>query len=93
MEKNLRKFSEGKCRVLHPWRNNPMHKYRQGPDPLESNRCGIRKRVAIRAREVICPVLCPGDITFEVLGPVPGSPMQERQETAGEGSAKGYQDD
>lgn len=37
VEKDLRKFSEGKCRVLHPWRNNPMHRWAQGPDLLESN--------------------------------------------------------
>jgi len=35
-EGNLMKFNEGKCRVLHLGRNNPMHQYRLGTDLLDS---------------------------------------------------------
>ncbi|PKU40023.1 rna-directed dna polymerase from mobile element jockey-like [Limosa lapponica baueri] len=53
---------------------------------------GIKKSVASRLREVILP-LCPGEATSGALGPVLGSPVQEGQETAGEGTAESYDDD
>ncbi|PKU42233.1 hypothetical protein llap_7463 [Limosa lapponica baueri] len=37
-------------------------------------------------------LLCPGEAASGVLCPVLGSPIQEGQVTAGEGTAKGYED-
>ncbi|PKU34373.1 rna-directed dna polymerase from mobile element jockey-like [Limosa lapponica baueri] len=39
------------------------------------------------------PPLCPGEAASGVVCPVLGSPVQERQGTAGEGTTEGYKDD
>jgi len=36
VERKLKKFSKGKCKVLHVKRNNPMHQYRLRADLMES---------------------------------------------------------
>ncbi|PKU48575.1 hypothetical protein llap_1111 [Limosa lapponica baueri] len=53
----------------------------------------IRKSVTSRLREVILFPFCPGEAPSGVLCPVLGSPIQEGQATAGEGTAEGYKDD
>ncbi|GAB0188180.1 mitochondrial enolase superfamily member 1 [Grus japonensis] len=41
------KFKKGKCRVLHPGRNNPRHQYRLGGDLLGSSSAGKDLRVLV----------------------------------------------
>ncbi|PKU48250.1 hypothetical protein llap_1444 [Limosa lapponica baueri] len=53
----------------------------------------IRKSVTSRSREVILPLLCPGEAPSGGLCPVLGSPVQEGQATAEDGTAEGYKDD
>jgi len=46
-ERNLMKFNNSKHRVLHMWRNNPMHQYRLRTDRLESSSVESDLRVLV----------------------------------------------
>jgi len=50
-----------------------------------------KKSVASRSRQVLLS-LCPSEASSGVLCPVLGSPVQERQGTAGHSPAEGYKD-
>lgn len=44
-ERNLMRFSKGKCRVLHLGRNSSKYQHRLGADPLESS--SVEKDVGV----------------------------------------------
>jgi len=52
-ERNLMKFSKGKCRILHLGRNNPMHQYRLRADLLQSSSVERDLRVLVDDRLTI----------------------------------------
>ena len=51
------------------------------------------KSVASRSRKAILPLYSTAEATAEVLHAVLGSPVQERQGTAGESPVEGHKDD
>lgn len=53
----------------------------------------LEKSVASRSREAILPLSRTAEAMSEVLHPVLGSPIQEKQGTAGENPVEGHKDD